>query len=300
MTWIADGKLASSSGCLARITGAKTVVGWGGQGDRVVVDTHLLTATGSVDAFSDGPVVLSRPTGTALLHVTSDGKLLKREIEGTAAAYDISFMPRHEEAVYHPAGRHIVSTGTDEDGNAELLIADNRGRNAQRLLDIEQAERVHNPTFTASGALLYTADHGDHWDLHRLVIGEDTFSTVTTVQAPGIIADVTASPFTGGGVAWTEGRCTSTERPRVRATRDGRFLDLPADVERARPVAWLPDGSLVANDRRGCEPDSPGTLYVVGAEASTKVADNVTSAAVRALLPPPPTPPESVPHQAPA
>ncbi|CAA9243730.1 MAG: hypothetical protein AVDCRST_MAG76-1912 [uncultured Acidimicrobiales bacterium] len=53
-----------------------------------------------------------------------------------------------------------------------MALADNEGVNPQPLLEIEAARSVSNPTFTASGALLYTADHGDRVDLHRLEIGE--------------------------------------------------------------------------------------------------------------------------------
>jgi hypothetical protein len=112
-----------------------------------------------------------------------------------------------------------------------------------------------------------------------LVVGEGTFSTITTVQAPGVIADVVASPFEEGGVAWTEGRCTATEQPRLKATHDGAELAVPAEVATARPVGWLPDGGLVVIDRGGCKHDTTGTLYVVRAGNAAKVADGVMSAA---------------------
>lgn len=300
ITWVADGKLWDTDGCLAEVRGGTTVTGWGGRGDRVAVDNIVLVgASAPAHPFDEGPLALSRPRGTAVLRITEDGNLLKRELEG-GEPRDISFMAEHEFAVYHPAGRSIVSSGRNEEGGAELLIADNNGGDPRRLLTIEEARHVHNPAFTRSGALLYTADHGTHWDLHRLVIGEDTFSTIATVQAPGVIADVVASPFEKGGVAWTEGRCAAAERPRLKATQDGRDFAVPAEVAAARPVGWLPDGGLVVIDRGGCEPDTTGTLYVVRAGTAAKVADGVLSAAVRAVLPPPPAPPKEIPQQAPA
>lgn len=300
VTWVADGRLYDAQGCLLDLDGARVVAGWGGRADRVVVDNTVVVGDAPpTQPFDGGPLALSRPTGTAVLRVTADGKLLKRELDD-GEPRDISFMARHEAAVYHPAGRSIVSSGRNADGGAELLIADNSGRDPRPLLTIEDARAVHHPAFTRSGALLYTADHGTHWDLHRLVIGEDSFSTVATVRAPGVIGDVVASPFDIGGVAWTEGRCTGAERPTLKAQQSGRDFPIPAEAARARPVGWLPDGGLVAIDRGGCEPAAAGALLVVRGGTATKVADNVTSAAVRAELPPPPPPPEDIPQQAPA
>lgn len=301
ITWVADGKLLNTSGCLVDLGGATMLAGWGGNGDRVAVDNAVVVdAAPPVEAFPDGPLVLSRPTGTAVLRITPEGKLLKRELAG-ATTQDISFMARHEAAVYHPAGRSIVSSGINDEGGAELMIADNRGKDPRQLLTIEEAKRVHNPVFTKSGALLYTADHGDRWDLHRLVIGEDTFSTMGSVKAPGVIADVVASPFAVGGVAWTEGRCTATESPTLQAEQGGKRLTFAGtDAERARPVGWLPDGGLVVIRAQSCQPGSAGTLGVVREGKLQAVADNVASAAVRAVLPPPPAPPKSIPQQAPA
>jgi len=296
-----NGRLVTAAGCLVEHDNATTVREWGGEADRVVVDNTVLVAGSSpIELGGDGQLVLSRPKGTAVLRLTPDGKLLKREILGETWR-DISFMAHHEFAAYHPAGHHVVSSGTNEEGGAELMIADNEGRDPRRLLTIEDANHVGNPTFTADGALLYVADHEGHVDLHLLNLGDDAFSTLATVTDPGGITDVTASPFANGGVAWTEGRCTATESPVLKVRPGTASLSVAGtDAEHTRPVGWLPDGGLVLIDQEDCAPSARGTLSVLRGATSGVLASNVSSAAVRAVLPPPAEPPRQIPQQAPA
>jgi hypothetical protein len=296
LTWLADGKLMDRAGCLVETAGG--LGAWGGTADRVVLGDGVRFAGAAAPApVGAGPVVLSRPTGKSVLRVTGAGKLLKREIGG-GEWRDISFLGRHEAAVYHPAGRHIVSTGTDGDGKAAMVITDNEGRDPQPLLTIEAATSVGNPAFTASGALLYTADHTGHVDLHRLEIGDDKISTVTSVKAPGTIGNVVTSPFSGGGVAWTIGQCAPGSSATLKAQRGGTFFPLDGtEADTARPVGWLPDGRLAAIAGQGCDAAKPGKLLLVGADKVEVVAEAVTAAAVRAVLPPPPPPPAIIPPQ---
>jgi hypothetical protein len=292
VTWISEGRLYDESGCL--VDEAAAPVEWGGTGDRVLLGGSMVTAAGRTKLF-DSATALSRPTGTAVLSISTEGRLLKREVDAPAER-DLRILSKHTDVVYHPAGRSIVVAG-ERGGQPQLLITDNEGGDDRPLLEIEQAKSVSNPVFTASGALLYTADHGDRVDLHRLEIGSDTFSTPDTVPAPGTIDHVVASPFDGGGVAWMKGECASAV---LRAQRGGAFFETSGtEVANARPVGWMPDGGLVLLKGPMCQ-DTPGTLFVWRDGAARRIADNVTAAAVRAVLPPPPEPPQAIPQEAPA
>ncbi|HET9442834.1 MAG TPA: hypothetical protein VFO65_05885, partial [Acidimicrobiales bacterium] len=154
VTWVADGRLQSSQGCLAAVPAGAAALTWGGAGDRVLVgDTLLQGGGGTAQPLPGAGVALSRPTGTAVIQVTAEGRLLKRDVAG-GDVRDISFLARHEAAVYHPAGRNIVSAGTGEGGDTRLVIADNEGRNAVLLVQPDNGTRISNLAFTASGALL--------------------------------------------------------------------------------------------------------------------------------------------------
>lgn len=301
VTWVSEGRLFDESGCLLVLARPASVVTWGGKADRVVLgDTVIVRGQDPLPPVQGGRLSLSRPVGTSVLHVTGDGKLLKHQL-ATGQVRHIPVLRSHHAAVYHPAGRHIVAAGTDDGGSPALVIATNEGGDVRPLLGIESANAVADPSFTASGALLYTAAHSDRVDLHRLEIGDDKFSTVASVKRPGTIRDVTTSPFRGGGVAWTAGDCSSPSPPSLVAERGGKFLSIKGtEAEHARPVGWLPDGALVAVAGQMCNRSNTGKLLVVRTGGIEVIADRVTSAAARAVLPPPPPPPRSIPQQAPA
>lgn len=222
VTWVENRRLWSKAPtvggeprCLAEVDepGDVQALQWGGAGDRLLVNSKVLFADSKVvEAFAtSGHTMLSRPKGTSVVRVAGV-KLSKRELD--KAERDVTFMDRHDGAVYHPAGTHIVSWGANA-GTPMLVIASNNGADPRDVVTNESGVKASSGVaFTASGALLYVADHGDHVDhvdMHRLVIGEQTFSTVTTVKASGLgegIFHVAASPFEGGGVAWNEGHCS--------------------------------------------------------------------------------------------
>ncbi len=101
---MAGGKLLDRTGCLLAPEPRQDVVAWGGRADRVLLGGGIFVADSARSTpLGAGPLVLSKPSGTAALRVNGDGRLLKREIDKDDWR-DISFLARHKDVVYHPAG----------------------------------------------------------------------------------------------------------------------------------------------------------------------------------------------------
>jgi len=313
ITWIdTGGKLwaVSADGakrCLIEGAAADDGITWGGAADRVMLRNKVVFADGRTEEPFPlgGLTVLSRPSGKSVLQVR-DGKLNKRELGKDPT--EITFLSGHGDTVYHPAGQHIVSTGSAE-GRSTLMIANNLGQGPQDLVQNETANLIYNPTFTASGALLFFADHGEYTELHRLEIDAGNLTTIEKVDMPDGMADLVTSPFEGGGVAWAQGACDTAKGGRtLRAQQGGQYFKTAGTaVERGQPVGWTPDGALVVAKPGLCDAEGetdPGdverTLYRFKDGTATEIAKGVQAAAVRAVLPPPPAPPKKIPQQAPA
>lgn len=277
---------------------------WGGSADRVLVGNKVILADGRVEEPfpSGGKTVLSRPTGKSVLDVRN-GKLMKRELGKAPIA--ITFLEAHEQTIYHPAGLHIVSTGRNGE-DAVVHIATNRGEASSVLVRDETARRIYAPAFTASGALLFFADHGSYTELHRLDIDEGNLATVAKEDAPAGMNHLVASPFEGGGVAWAQGPCDPVAGSQLlRAQRGGKYLGTAGTaVERGQPVGWTPDAGLIVMVPGSCgggnRAPKPQVLYRYKDGTAIEVARGVQAAAVRAVVPPPPAPPKTIPQQAPA
>jgi hypothetical protein len=293
-------ELDSPRGCLLRLSGPEIGIEWSGAADHVLIG-------GAIPVGKDGPVPLtsaidgahwSRPAGKSLLRVDS-GRLLKRPL--AESDHDITFLRQHDGPVaYHPAGSAIVAVGTD--GNKQRLVAaTNTGRLIADLVATEEATRITDVAFTSSGALLFVAEHDDRVHLHRLEFDPSKVTTIDTFEKDHGPFNLTVSPLTGGGVAYTylpENGCG--ERSTLWASRGGRVLPTKGTkVEHMVPAGWMADGSLVVIDRPpGCDL-SPGDLYTFKDGKITKIADQVDDAAVRAVLPPPPPQPRDIPSEAP-
>ena len=248
--------------CLA--DGATAAPQWNGPGDRLVLDRA---------------VILSKPTGTSVLRIDPRGRLLKRPREG-GAEKDITFLDRTESAVYHPKGEHLAAVGT-RGGTHGIYVATNNGEGAKLVTAGEFATRIEQLTWSASGALLFVADHDDLHHLQRLELPSLALTTVAEVA--GTISSVAASRFEGAGLAWTEtvgGGCA------LRVNRGGRSVVVPSSATASRPVGWLPGGVLVL--REGCDGDESRvrTLDLTGeAPRVAVVVEGAQEVAVRAALP---------------
>jgi hypothetical protein len=290
LTWTVGDELRSARGCLVKFSRPVSSVAWSGDGEHLLVDRRLVLA-------ASGPLTMepprvgwdkwSRPAGKALLFMTTDPEglrhLFKQPLEQAPA--EVTFLHQTDFAIYHPAGRHLVASG--EDGNRHgVFIADNEGRDLRQLADGEEAV-VTDAAFTASGALLFVARHGDgETHLHRLEFDPSKLTTVASFSKGPAPSALVTSPFPGGGVAYSAGG-------ELWASRDGKVLPTKGSfVHHATPVGWLADGQLAVMD---------GSQLLTYTEADVRlIADHVGSVSVRPSLLPPPPPPKDIPSEAPS
>ena len=267
---------------------AQAPLAWGGAADRLLVPpTHVYLADGqrSADVGPQATSSWSRPTGTSVLAVGRDRHLRKHPHAGGPFT-DISFLRRTDEAVYHPAGRHIAAVGVDHDGRYGITLATNRGENPRPLAVGETAERIHSLTFTQDGmALHFLADHGDRVDLHTIGLGGGGLGTLPTVGRPEAVV---VSPFTSSLIAY-QNACSTF-------VIDNGVQRQPLD--RVRPIGFLGDGRLVVLG--GCE--GAGDIRVVGTDnvLGPVVVRGVEHVALRQSLPTPGQLPQLDPNPPPA
>ncbi len=258
ITFVDAGRLLSvgaspsaSVTCLLDGVGAGPALRWNGPADKVIMpDGRVVAPTGAADVARGQAtsITWSYPTGTTVLDVDA-GRLLLIPAGG-GDPLDISFLARHDAAVYHPAGTHVVSSGLARDGTYGLWMATNRGSNVGRLVR-EPAISISNLVFTANDQLLFVADHGDHKDLHQMDLTTGKLVTAATIPSTGCFTAVVASRLAGGGVAWATAPC-SGGTVTATAVRNGAFLPLAGtEMASAHPVGFLPDGTLVGRGAAG-------------------------------------------------
>ena len=259
ITFVDSGRLlsvgaspSSSVTCLIDGLGAGPALRWNGPADKVIVpDGRVVASTGTADVARGQArsMTWSYPTGTTVLEVDAGGHLLLIPAGG-GDPLDISFLARHDAAIYHPAGTHVVSSGLARDGTYGLWLATNRGSNVGRLVR-EPAISISNLVFTANHQLLFVADHGDHKDLHQMDLTTGKLVTAATIPSTSCFTAVVASRLAGGGVAWATGPC-SGGTVTATAVRNGAFLPLAGtEMASANPVGFLPDGTLVGRGAHG-------------------------------------------------
>jgi hypothetical protein len=291
--------------CLADLSesgsvGAPTHVDWNGPADRVILG-HRALSKGLVETTSLAPrssrPLWSRPNGTSVVYITPDGRLMKRSSFGGAAT-DISFLARHDDVTYHPAGEHIATTGLAHDGSYGLYLATNVGTEEKLLARGEAAKFITDLSFAANGQeLFYEARHGPkNWHLHRLTIGKNAVLDTLATNELGFDYAVSHYDEFGASVAWTSiGDCAAGQPDRLHANY-GKGFDIPDELKETllRPIAWLPSGDLIFSSRPvGCDRDAAQDVYVLGRRNGPRllIEDVGITAAVRAALPPPPPPP---------
>ena len=282
ITFVDGGRLlsvaASSSAsvtCLLDGVGAGSALRWNGPADKVIVpDGRVVASTGAADVARGQAksITWSYPTGTTVLEVDGGGRLLLIPAGG-GDPLPISFLARHDAAVYHPAGTHIVSSGLARPGGPYgLWVATNRGSNPRLLARGETATSISNLVFTANHQLLFVADHGDHKDLHQLDLTNEKLVTAATIRSTDCFTAVVASRLAGGGVAWATAPC-SGGTVTATAVRNGDFLPLAGtEMASANPVGFLPDGTLVGRGAHGIITFRDGHVATISSARAGPVA----------------------------
>jgi hypothetical protein len=233
----------------------------------------------------------SRPTGKSTIYISIDRRHLLKVPAAGGKPLDISFLDRHDEVTYHPAGTHIAVSGKAKDGSYGIFLATNTGGNPVALALSENAREISGLAFSHQGDDLYfSADHGDHFDLHRLNIRSSNLETVDSGSLP--YAKTVTSEFGDGAVAYRLGSCSQGTKTMVwRPGAGAAPQEVASPTGFSEPAGWMPDGSLLLIARPGgC--DGPGDLLVWHGSGDLQlVAHDASRAAPRAVLPAPPEPP---------
>lgn len=298
LTYLRDGRVwaaafdGTGERCIAEYTGDARLA-WGGDGDRLLAgERSVLLADGPSDVVGDDLVGLewSRPTGKALVVRDEEGARRKLSLDGEPPV-DLGTLPLdRSELRYHPAGTAIAAI--DALSNNVMLV-NNRGEDPRWLLASEVADDITDIAFSGSGDLVFVARHDDEWHLHRLQLGEEIVRDLLVASTE--VEQVTPSEWDATAVAAARGTCDEPGPLYVQVGDQVRDFTGTA-VERGRPVGWTPTGALVVLVGGGCggDPTSTGDLYVVHTTEPVLVAEDVETAAVRAVLPPPPPPPPAI------
>lgn len=254
----------------------------------------------------------SAPTGRATVHISIDRRrLLKVPAEGGPTT-DISFLERHDEITYHPAGTHIAVSGLRADGQYGIFLAGNDGSDPNPLAEAEEAESISSMVFHESGEWLYfAADHGPHHHLHKLHLRE---GISTYAESPEPIGRVVLSQ-SNDQVAYRQGACDrqttaligryrsetpepSPSFPPGPGETEPENFALPQLKKFVEPAGWLSEGRLLLISRdSGC--DGPGDLHLWTDDGTAEgsislLAQNVDRAAARvAGSSPTPLPPDT-------
>ena len=274
VTYVEGGRLYSVSGgggtpaCLDDAVGSGAAPRWNGDGDKVILpDGRVDRGQGPVSVTTGNPLNLSwsYPHGTAVLQVDQSGRL-SWVPSGGGPPLDITFLARHDAAIYHPAGTHVVSSGLSKEGTYGLWVATNRGADVRMIVRSETAKSIGQLAWTTNHQLLFVADHGDHKDLHQFNLATEKLVTVAQIPADQCFRTVVASRSPGGGVAWSTGACDGSGASSTTAVRTGAFLALAGtDMASAQPIGFLPDGTLIGRAAAGLLAFRAGAVSVLHA-----------------------------------
>jgi hypothetical protein len=303
VTFVASGRLyeASPDGSMVRCllelpkdSPRAPLLLWAPAGDRVFLDGEVISATDSSQLAELPPAASlswSRPTGKALIGIADSGSLLLKTQVPTGEQIDISFLIRHDEVGYHPAGTHIFVVGEQEQTGYGIYLASNLGTDALLVADATGATVSSPAVFPDGTTLVFLAEHdAGQWHVHEVLLSQESiteFDASIAFESSRPLSRLMVSPY-DGLTAVLEGGCGDPEGFRTQIVHFG-------EVD-AAPLGWLPFSTLVAQAfPRGC--DSGMDVLTVRLDPDTGELDTwvlvsgVDAAAVRAALPEPPPAP---------
>lgn len=290
--------------CLANLaplgTTGPSAISWNAPGSRVIAGDFALSHDLATSPIENS-ATWSRPSGTSVVYISRDHRLLKRASSGGPET-DISFLARHDAVTYHPAGTHIATSGKDQNGEYGLFLATNLGRKPHLLARGESARSMRMLRFSQSGSVLYfVADHGHKHHVHELNLRRGRDVHIETLDtSPRGFTHLTVDPF-NGTAAWTElGDCAAGKPGSLISTAGEGELSLDDDRMNGRTIealGWLRGSRLVVAARTtGCSTAQPADIFVLTWHTPTFITSlEAGTAAVRVKHPPPPPPPNKEP-----
>ena len=308
--------------CLAEVPDSTEMVAWSPRGERVVFsDGRVLDADGESRApggMSGDVAGWTWPTGLRFLE-TDGPALYKHEADGSGLI-DISVVDHHEVIVYHPDGLHFAAFGTapttffefDEEGNETpsvfhqlaLFIVRNGDPEPHQLVTPWDAV-ITDAAFSSDGTRIsFIAvhegfdQHVHSFDLSGMIHenGEHKFLTqlreeqeLTEVYAESAeeLHHITIDPANPDRALYADGDCgVGSSVHLVDFVEPAAAPMSIADGLDAVPIGFLGENKVaVLEVGDSCE--STGALWAVDLAngTTTKVANDVASAAVRAPAP---------------
>ena len=287
--------------CVISVAGTNPIV-WGPRADFVMdvgfSTAQVISEPGRVIIGDPDKTArfygLSRPEGTYALYTDLDSSSLAKVPTADGKLEDISFLRRHDEALYHPAGTQLAVIGETEEGIYGVWAASNEGKKSHLLVPHRDEDEFYGLSFSADGETLhYMDDQHDSWELRAanlntlkegIALPESTL-LLKNDQPLSIIA----SPFTNDLLTYREGTCDVGFTTFVLEGSTPRKV--LGDAGDTQPIGWLPDDRLVvASTEDLCNPERTLDIHVVDEERSVLIVEDVREAAVRAELPAAPDP----------
>ena len=302
-TVVIDGTLygldmdALSAECLVE-TAESTDIEWGPLGDRIRIRWEIVTDESRFSLDQAEWLEWTAPTGSRIVAVDSE-RVWKVDMSGQEDV-DITFLEDNSELAYHPAGEHLLTIGTNSDGQYGLWLSTNQGTDPV-LLAFDEGATMGDPAWTWLGEPLFVARHlNGAWHIHRVELtAEGGLAGPVIVESESSIDmlgparhDPVMLAYRSGGTAgeW----CVDGAHAMVNG------VDIPEPVASltSTPAGWLSgEQLLVVTFPDGC--DAPADLWIFSAGfcpgstyGVTPVISGITAAAAREAAPQPPPPPD--------
>lgn len=283
--------------CIAGVAGTNPIA-WGPRADFFIdigfSASEVISAEDRVTISGPGDSprfqTLSRPRGAYGLFIERDGTSLAKVPTGGGKLEDISFLRRHDEATYHPSGRQLAVLGSSQEDVYAMWLVTSAGREPHVIVPSRDEDEFYGMSFSADGSTLYfVEDH--HTKFQLFAIDLATFEEGIALPKSELLLEhkqpiiAMASPFTDDLLAYRVGSCDAGFETFV---GEGSPADrkVGGDLGDTQPIGWLPDERLLlASTDDLCNPQRALDLHVVDGSRTTLLVEDVTHAAIRAVLP---------------